>query len=138
MAEPITSQVRGRRDDLDIFNLILFQSEREIRARTFQFELGEPTGDQGAGVQFPANADPVLNVIYKLRGLSPAQEAGAQPQPSEEGGHQAPEAAGASPAASSAASNSDSGIGYRDEAPHHQVGDYSVIHCVGHLTKDTT
>ena len=118
---------------LNILNLILFQSEREIRARTFQFDLGEPGSDSGAGVQFPANADPVLNVIFKLRGLSPAQEAGAQPPP-EEGGLQAAEAA--SPAASIAASNSDSGIGYRDEALLHQVGD--LIHREVHLTKDTT
>ena len=102
----------------NILNLILFQSEREIRARTFQFDLGEPGADS-SGVQFPANADPVLNVIFKLRGLSPAQEAGAPPPP-EEGGHEAAEAV--SPSASIAASNSDSGIGYRDEALQHQVG----------------
>ena len=93
------------------------QSEREIRARTFQFELSE-AGAGGQGVQFPANADPVLNVIYKLRGLSPAQEAAPPPPPP-------PEAARSSPT-SSAASNSDSGIGYRDEAPHPQVGNLSI------------
>ena len=90
-----------------------FQTEREIRASTFQFELND-----ASDIQFPANADPVLNVIYKLRGLSPAQEAaggGPQPQPPPH------EAARFSPSASSAASNSDSGIGYKDEALHPQV-----------------
>ena len=91
-----------------------FQTEREIRASTFQFELND-----ASDIQFPANADPVLNVIYKLRGLSPAQEAAGGPQP------QPPppphEAARFSPSASSAASNSDSGIGYKDEALHPQV-----------------
>ena len=119
MAEPITSQVRAESHHCGVGNtdLILItqylQSEREIRARTFQFELSE-AGAGGQGVQFPANADPVLNVIYKLRGLSPAQEAAPLPPPP-------PEAARSSPT-SSAASNSDSGIGYRDEAPHPQVG----------------
>lgn len=88
MAEPITSE-----------------SERQIRANTFQFDLSDQ--DTSSSVQFPANADPVLNVIYKLRGLSPGHD---EPQ------QQPPEQARSSPALSGAAlSNSDSGIGYRDE-----------------------
>ena len=91
-----------------------FQTERDIRAGTFQFDLSDTTD-----IMFPANADPVLNVIYKLRGLSPAQEA-ASLQP------QHVEVARSSPG-SSAASNSDSGIGYRDEALHPQVGCFQSL-----------
>ena len=94
---------------LDVF----LQTEREIRASTFQFELSD-----NRDIQFPANADPVLNVIYKLRGLSPAQEAATVQQHPQQQPH---EAARFSPSASSAASNSDSGIGYKDEALHPQV-----------------
>ena len=86
-----------------------FQTEREIRAGTFQFDLSDTTD-----IMFPANADPVLNVIYKLRGLSPAQEAASLQPPHVEVARSSP--------GSSAASNSDSGIGYRDEALHPQVG----------------
>ena len=101
-----------------------FQTEREIRASTFQFELTDAASD----IQFPANADPVLNVIYKLRGLSPAQEAaGGGPQPQQPPPH---EAARFSPSASSAASNSDSGIGYKDEALHPQVRMESLLNCI--------
>ena len=101
MAEPITSQ-----------------SEREIRANTFQFDLSEASGaDQSSPVQFPANADPVLNVIYKLRGLSPGQDEPQQP----------PEQARSSPALSGVASNSDSGIGYRDEHVLAQVRDLTIL-----------
>ena len=103
------------------------QSEREMRARTFLFDLTGAGGDSSGAddVQFPAVADPILNVIYKLRGLSPSQDGG---QPGEPAGPAAGPAPVAGPGAqdlastsSSNSSNSDSGIGYRDEALHPQV-----------------
>ena len=109
------------------------QSEREMRARTFLLDLtgagGESSGAEG--VQFPAVADPILNVIYKLRGLSPSQDGGGQSGQSVEGGGPAagagaaPGAQEAASASSSNSSNSDSGIGYRDEALQPQVREIS-------------
>ena len=107
------------------------QSEREMRARTFLLDLtgagGESSGAEG--VQFPAVADPILNVIYKLRGLSPSQDGGGQSgQSAEAGGPAAGAAPGAQEAvsaSSSNSSNSDSGIGYRDEALQPQVREIS-------------
>ena len=54
------------------------QPEREMRARTFLFDLTGAGGESSGAddVQFPAVADPILNVIYKLRGLSPSQDGG--------------------------------------------------------------
>ena len=107
------------------------QSEREMRARTFLLDLtgagGESSGAEG--VQFPAVADPILNVIYKLRGLSPSQDGGGQSGQSVEAGGPAagaaPGAQEAASASSSNSSNSDSGIGYRDEALQPQVREIS-------------
>ena len=106
------------------------QSEREMRARTFLLDLtgagGESSGAEG--VQFPAVADPILNVIYKLRGLSPSQDGGQSGQSAEAGGPAAGAAPGAQEAASASSSNSsnsDSGIGYRDEALQPQVREIS-------------
>ena len=107
------------------------QSEREMRARTFLFDLtgagGESSGTED--VQFPAVADPILNVIYKLRGLSPSQDGGGQSGQSVEAGGPAagaaPGAQEAASASSSNSSNSDSGIGYRDEALQPQVREIS-------------
>ena len=104
------------------------QSEREMRARTFLLDLtgagGESSGAEG--VQFPAVADPILNVIYKLRGLSPSQEGGQSGQSAEaDGAGAAPGAQEAASASSSNSSNSDSGIGYRDEALQPQVREIS-------------
>ena len=81
------------------------QAERELRSRTFLFDLPGAGGESDTAdqVQFPAIADPILNVIYKLRGLSPSQEAAPPPQD-------------VAATSSSNSSNSDSGIGYRDEA----------------------
>ena len=39
------------------FSIFFFQSEREIRARTFQFELSEPAGPGGETETEPKNAD---------------------------------------------------------------------------------
>ena len=90
------------------------QTERQMRAQTFLFDLPGVGGESDGGdeVQFPAIADPILNVIYKLRGLSPSQEARAAPGPQD-----------VASTSSSNSSNSDSGIGYRDEALQPQVGE---------------
>ena len=99
------------------------QPEREMRARTFLFDLTGAGGESSGAddVQFPAVADPILNVIYKLRGLSPSQDGG---QSAEVGGAVAPAQEAASNSSSNS-SNSDSGIGYRDEALHPQVREIS-------------
>ena len=96
------------------------QSERQLRARTFLFDQSGAGGDPAGAedVQFPPVADPILNVIYKLRGLSPSQDGG---QPGEAGA--AAVAQDAASTSSSNSSNSDSGIGYRDEALQPQVGE---------------
>ena len=72
------------------------------RAATFPFSP-TPVGGSGDYLEFPKDADPILRVIYQLRGV----EGGSPPGDLEQGG--AP-----STISSSAASNSDSGIGGRD------------------------
>ena len=72
------------------------------RAATFHFSP-TPVGGRGDYLEFPKDADPILRVIYQLRGV----EGGSPPGDLEQGG--AP-----STISSSAASNSDSGIGGRD------------------------
>ena len=54
------------------------QSERQQRANTFQFDL--TFNNTGDCVEFPANADPILAVIYQLRGLSSSQ---GDPEPNQ-------------------------------------------------------
>ena len=54
------------------------QSERQQRANTFQFDL--TFNKNGDCVEFPANADPILAVIYQLRGLSSSQ---GDPEPNQ-------------------------------------------------------
>ena len=71
------------------------------RAATFHFSP-TPMGGSGDYLEFPRDADPILRVIYQLRGVSE----GGSPPDLEQG---AP-----STISSSAASNSDSGIGGRD------------------------
>ena len=99
------------------------QSEREMRARTFLFDLTGAGGDSSGAddVQFPAVADPILNVIYKLRGLSPSQDGGQPGEPAGPAPVAGPGAQDLASTSSSNSSNSDSGIGYRDEALHPQV-----------------
>ena len=111
MVEPINSQVQGGQHRQAECHLITLypQAERQQRANTFQFEL--TFNNNGDCVEFPANADPILAVIYQLRGLSPSQ---GDPEP-----HQLQDVASTS--SSSGSSNSDSGIGYRDEALQPQV-----------------
>merc|ERR1719234_1621256 len=76
------------------------------RAATFHFSptpiMGSGSGSAGEYLEFPKDADPILRVIYQLRGV----EGGSPPEMLEQG---AP-----STILSSAASNSDSGIGGRD------------------------
>ena len=69
------------------------------RASSYHFSP-TPLGASGDFVEFPKDADPILRVIYQLRGVE-----GSSPPDLE----QAP-----STISSSAASNSDSGIGGRD------------------------
>ena len=73
------------------------------RAATFHFSPTPMGGGSGDYLEFPRDADPILRVIYQLRGVS---EGGSAPGDLEQG---AP-----STISSSAASNSDSGIGGRD------------------------
>ena len=75
--------------------------EMAQRAATFHFSP-TPMGGSGDYLEFPRDADPILRVIYQLRGVSE----GGSPPDLEQG---AP-----STISSSAASNSDSGIGGRD------------------------
>ena len=72
------------------------------RAATFHFSPTPIMGGSGDYLEFPKDADPILRVIYQLRGV----EGGSPPEMLEQG---AP-----STISSSAASNSDSGIGGRD------------------------
>merc|ERR1719234_1022831 len=76
------------------------------RAATFHFSptpiMGSGSGSAGEYLEFPKDADPILRVIYQQRGV----EGGSPPEMLEQG---AP-----STISSSAASNSDSGIGGRD------------------------
>ena len=76
------------------------EEEMAQRAATFHFSP-TPMGGSGDYLEFPKDADPILRVIYQLRGV----EGGGSPPDLE----QAP-----STISSSAASNSDSGIGGRD------------------------
>ena len=66
-----------------------------------------------------------LNVIYKLRGLSPSQDRGQPGEPAGPGAGAGPGAQELASTSSSNSSNSDSGIGYRDEALHPQVREIS-------------
>ena len=77
------------------------------RASSYHFSP-TPLGASGDFVEFPKDADPILRVIYQLRGVE-----GSSPPDLE----QAP-----STISSSAASNSDSGIGGRDTDAQQQVG----------------
>ena len=77
------------------------EEEMNQRAATFHFSPTPIMGGNGDYLEFPKDADPILRVIYQLRGV----EGGGSPPDLE----QAP-----STISSSAASNSDSGIGGRD------------------------
>ena len=46
----------------------LFQEERRQRAKAFQIELSYDENNQCR--EFPGNADPILAVIYALRGVN--------------------------------------------------------------------
>ena len=84
-----------------IYNQVSGEEEMAQRAATFHFSP-TPMGGSGDYLEFPKDADPILRVIYQLRGVE-----GGSPPDLEQGG--AP-----STISSSAASNSDSGIGGRD------------------------
>ena len=85
------------------FNQVSGEEEMAQRAATFHFSPTPMGGGSGDYLEFPRDADPILRVIYQLRGVS---EGGSAPGDLEQG---AP-----STISSSAASNSDSGIGGRD------------------------
>eukprot|EP00090_Calanus_glacialis_P025950 TRINITY_DN4067_c0_g1_i4.p1 TRINITY_DN4067_c0_g1~~TRINITY_DN4067_c0_g1_i4.p1 ORF type:complete len:1667 (-),score=523.48 TRINITY_DN4067_c0_g1_i4:172-5172(-) len=117
----VTSQMRGG-EESDSSSCHVFmvepinnQAERQQRATTFQFEL--TFNNNGDCVEFPANADPILAVIYQLRGLSPSQ---GDPEP-----NQLQDVASTS--SSSGSSNSDSGIGFRDEALQPQGAERALV-----------
>jgi len=113
----VTSQVEGEGpegvDDkvssschVFMVEAIASQEERRSRAKAFQIDLSYDENNQCK--EFPSNADPILAVIYALRGVNEgAQEAGGEeagPNPEE-----------ASTTSASGSSNSDSGIGFRDD-----------------------
>ena len=82
-------------------NYYQVSGEEEMRQRASSYHFSPtPLGASGDFVEFPKDADPILRVIYQLRGVE-----GSSPPDLE----QAP-----STISSSAASNSDSGIGGRD------------------------
>jgi len=117
----VTSQMRGG-EESDSSSCHVFmvepinnQAERQQRATTFQFQLS--FNNNGDCVEFPANADPILAVIYQLRGLSPSQ---GEPEPD-----QLQDVASTS--SSSGSSNSDSGIGFRDEALQPQGAERALV-----------
>lgn len=84
------------------------KSEMQRRAAAFQFE---PTPREEEGFEeFPDNADPIIDAIMSLYGKQNDDSAVVgQPQ-------QQPLASPSSSQSSSGSTNSDSGIGYRDEA----------------------
>ena len=93
-------------------------AERQLRARTFQLELGNSAGLGHDCPEFPSDADPVLEALTAaLRG----PHSGPQPaQPP------APAVAPLPAPSSSGSTNSDSGIGWREEASQPQVGSHYV------------
>jgi len=117
----VTSQMRGGEESdsssCHVFMVepITSQTERQQRATTFQFDL--TFHNSGDCVEFPVNADPILAVIYQLRGLSPSQ---GEPEP-----NQLQDVASTS--SSSGSSNSDSGIGFRDEALQPQGAERALV-----------
>jgi len=118
----VTSQMRGGEESDSSCSCHVFmvepinsQSERQQRASTFQFDL--TFNNNGECVEFPANADPILAVIYQLRGLSSSQ---GDPEP-----NQLQDVASTS--SSSGSSNSDSGIGFRDEAFQPQGAERALV-----------
>jgi len=117
----VTSQTRsGEESDSSSCHVFMVEpinnkSEQQQRANTFQFDM--TLNPNGECIEFPANADPILAVIYKLRGLSPSH------------GDQDPNQMQdvASTSSSSGSSNSDSGIGFRDEALHPQGAERALV-----------
>jgi len=119
----VTSQMRGG-EESDSSSCHVFmvepinsQAERQQRASTFQFDL--TFNNNGGCVEFPVNADPILAVIYQLRGLSPSQ---GDQEP-----NQLQDVASTSSSSASGSSNSDSGIGFRDEALQPQGAERALV-----------
>ena len=90
---------------------VVSEQERQQRAATFNFSPSPGAG--GGWAEFPSDADPILRVIYLLRGLDPEGPAAAAEQVVVLD-VMSDCCAQASTTSSSLASNSDSGIGGRD------------------------
>ena len=101
-------------------NYYQVSGEEEMRQRASSYHFSPtPLGANGDFVEFPKDADPILRVIYQLRGVE-----GSSPPDLE----QAP-----STISSSAASNSDSGIGGRDTDAQPQQQVCCCTDCLGSM-----
>ncbi|XP_023329260.1 regulator of G-protein signaling loco, partial [Eurytemora carolleeae] len=90
-------------------------SEHERLTRARVFNIVPSYSPQGVCHEFPSDADPILSVIYSIKGV-------ILPTPQVQG----EEGGVSSSSSSSSSSNSDSGIGYREDGPPHQVVEESV------------